>query len=260
MRLLEGARDRLSFWLVITVLMVLGGLPTIAAMGGSRRARSLAANLRYGPGFINHPVNVVPTSAILVPEDWPVARDGSITCLTCHQEIPSFDGSSSRFLRGTLDGEPETPEFCRNCHTAGEGSGSAATMHWMAVGSAHIRSETPSSLRSAAGSLDAESQRCLSCHDGVTAAESHNAASPDRSLGYVGNRSRSHPIGVGYPSHTLRGSSASFRSAGQLPEKVRLPEGKVSCVSCHDLYARDRHRLSVPIEGSALCFTCHEMD
>ncbi len=258
MRLLEGARDRLSFWLVITVLMVLGGLPTIAAMGGSRRARSLAANLRYGPGFINHPVNVVPTSAILVPEDWPVARDGSITCLTCHEEIPSFDGSSNRFLRGMPDGEPRTPDFCRNCHTTGNGGSSAATMHWMAVGSAHIRNETPSSLRSAAGSLDVESQRCLSCHDGVTATESHNTARQNRSLGYAWNQSRSHPIGVAYPSRTPRSSSGSFRAPGQLPEKVRLPDGKVSCVSCHDLY--DRDRLSVPIEGSALCFTCHEMD
>jgi predicted CXXCH cytochrome family protein len=66
-----------------------------------------------------------------------------------------------------------------------------------------------------------------------------------------------HPVGVRYGA---RGSSVALRPASLLPDNVRLPDGTVSCVSCHDLYARDGHLLSVPLDESTLCYTCHDMD
>ncbi|MFQ5415040.1 MAG: cytochrome c3 family protein [Phycisphaerae bacterium] len=45
-----------------------------------------------------------------------------------------------------------------------------------------------------------------------------------------------------------------------MPAAVRLPGGRVSCVSCHDVFVLAPQRLTVPIEGSALCFACHAMN
>ena len=78
--------------------------------------------------------------------------------------------------------------------------------------------------------------------------------------GYDGTQTGNHPVGVRYPLGAGRDSGVSFRPAGLLPEQVRLPGGVVSCVSCHDLYAPERHLLTVSLDGSALCFTCHAMD
>jgi len=53
-------------------------------------------------------------------------------------------------------------------------------------------------------------------------------------------------------------SGTLLRSARLLPERVRLPDGKVSCVSCHDLYETEPRRLAVSMEKSELCLTCHD--
>lgn len=62
-----------------------------------------------------------------------------------------------------------------------------------------------------------------------------------------------------YPNRPSRGVEAGFRPASLLPREMQLPNGVVSCVSCHNLYGREKDLLSVPIEGSELCFTCHDM-
>ena len=72
-------------------------------------------------------------------------------------------------------------------------------------------------------------------------------------------RSRT-PVGVDYPLSNLKRGASPYRSPALLPPQIRLPDGKVSCVSCHDLYSAERDRLTVRIEGSALCLTCHQMD
>lgn len=141
-----------------------------------------------------------------------------------------------------------------NCHVE-TGGGSSLDMHWRAVTKAHGGNE-----RSSAGvsAVDDMSRSCLKCHDGVTASDAGHETS--RGGGYSGDRSRNHPVGVRYPPSGTRGVEVPLRPASLLPKSIRLPGGKVSCVSCHDVYNRDRHRLSVPIEGSKLCMTCHVMD
>ena len=75
----------------------------------------------------------------------------------------------------------------------------------------------------------------------------------------VGDRRRNHPIGIRYDDPSRDPTLSPLRPLSQVPDQVNLPDGKVACVSCHDLYARERYLLTVPIHGSELCFACHDM-
>lgn len=255
---LDGGTRPVPPGLIMTILMIMMALALpVAAFGQAwSRHRSLADKLRQGPGVANHPVGVVPSGAVTVPPDWPLDADGSITCTTCHATLPSLDGRSGSMLRRITDPSGDRLAFCATCHTD-DSSRSAAAMHWTVVGVAHVRPESDA-LRAPTGLLDAQSRQCLSCHDGVNAGESVNGPGGRGHAPLIGQGGE-HPVGVIY-----RGGRADrgrrLRAASRLPRTVRLPNGRLSCVSCHDLYARDRHRLTVPIEGSALCFTCHDMD
>ena len=102
--------------------------------------------------------------------------------------------------------------------------------------------------------LDADSRRCLECHDGVNATDAINATAWNRGGTRIGNITTNHPVGIAYPPRKKRDE---YRPASALPGEIQLPSGQGSCVSCHDLYARDRRRLTVTMDGSRLCYSCH---
>ncbi len=209
-----------------------------------------------GPGMINHPVGVVPSAAIVIPPDWPLAANGTITCLTCHEVVPA-DNETRPKLRGVPVGGLGASQFCVQCHH-GEARLTAANMHWSAVDRAHLGSDRDDS-QGRSGSRDDGSRRCLACHDGVSAPDTGYETGGTQHATDFGDPRRNHPIGVRYPSAGKRGGDSPLRPAALLPKSVRLPDGNVSCVSCHNMYANSPKLLSVPIEGSALCFTCHDM-
>ncbi|UCC31701.1 MAG: hypothetical protein JSU86_05355 [Phycisphaerales bacterium] len=242
---------------ILASAFAIGGVSSLAMAGVQGQSRPLAEWLQVGPGVINHPIGVIPSAAIHVPMDWPLDADGSITCRTCHNELPSLENGDRRQLRGSQEGEPEVTAFCARCHAEGT-EGTAATMHWMAMRVAHIKAGDNRSDRQS-GTLDRESQRCLGCHDGVTADDARNSTAVSRTIGHMGDVRRNHPIGIQYPYGRSPNRGTVFRPASLLPPQVRLPDNTVSCVSCHNLYARSHNLLSVPIDNSALCFTCHDI-
>ncbi len=237
------------------LVLAAGGLVSTTAAAGGRVMRSPVEQLRYGPGIENHPVHVRPSRAVRIPAGWPLDHTGAVTCLTCHRTLPGLREGADPALRGVAPGEQPGVDFCTNCHRA-DGPQTAAGMHWMAVRVAHVTAEQDRAVR-LLGSLDEHSRRCLECHDGVNGGDSRAISGG----GHGGSDlKRNHPVGVVYRSHKPRGARTQLKSEHLLPAQVRLPGGKVSCVSCHNLYARDANRLSVPIERSKLCFTCHAMD
>lgn len=236
--------------------IILGSWPTIPIAGKQGGSTNLAYGLRFGPGVANHPVNVAPTDAVRIPQGWPLTGDGTITCVTCHSKLPALNGGSGPNLRDFDEAEGDTAEFCTKCHTERDDR-TIASMHWMALRRAHVRPDRDSSAQ-ASGQLDADSRRCMACHDGVSAVEFSNSTPWNR--GYTSDQRRNHPVGVAYKRRALDKSDTRLRPASLLPERVRLPAGNVGCVSCHDLYAKESHLLTVPIEGSALCLTCHDMN
>lgn len=131
-------------------------------------------------------------------------------------------------------------------------------MHWTVFRRAHITPDTGPIPRGS-GSLDDASTRCLSCHDGVSAREAHFGNSSSGGGADYSDKRRNHPVGIPFRSDRPA-TGTKLRPVSILPAVIRLPEGQVSCVSCHNLYSTDRSRLSVPIDGSALCFGCHDMD
>jgi predicted CXXCH cytochrome family protein len=210
--------------------------------------------LRYGPGDINHSVLVVPSASVEIPEGWPVDHAGRITCLTCHSAIPT---SGDLRLRSVGDGGFDPSTFCRTCHDNASAS-SGPAMHWRAMGRAHVRFDADRGER-ATGNLDGASRRCLGCHDGLSASETPHGTGSQAAFD-MSNPARNHPVGIPYGRGGVRGRTMPLRSPQLLPDRIRLPGGRVSCVSCHDLYSQTPKRLAMSNDGSRLCMTCHAMD
>ena len=165
--------------------------------------------------------------------------------------MPAVRRGAEPHLRGGATG----PAFCRQCHSTD--APSRHGLHWMGLTRAHVYADRP---ERGGGRLDAASRRCLGCHDGVTGSDTVIAAAGMPQRGFVGDRKRNHPVGVAYRPQARRRAEVPLKPTALLPVNVILPGGQVSCISCHDIYAPQRGLLTVPIEGSRLCLTCHELD
>jgi len=236
------------------------GLLTVTLLGavtaGLSEKSAVAGGGELGPGTANHPVRVVPSDAIAIPSGWPLDRVGAITCLTCHTQIPTDARDPS--LRDFESTPAEPIEFCARCHCRPVEQ-TAGSMHWLAIGVAHV-SGPQTTLHQENGVLDTHTRQCLSCHDGATASESKNTTRRTGSIGSVNDNGRNHPVGILYDDIGRDDDLSPLRPASMLPQEVPLPGGRVACISCHNLYAHEPYLLTVPIDGSALCFTCHDMN
>lgn len=111
--------------------------------------------------------------------------------------------------------------------------------------------------------LDRHSLVCLGCHDGVIATDVFTTAHAASLARFEPGEALSaalagHPIGGRYPSDHPR-----YRAANVVTRdgRIRLPEGRVQCVSCHDPHHAGGHpaMLVKSNERSALCLSCHRL-
>lgn len=92
------------------------------------------------------------------------------------------------------------------------------------------------------------SEECLACHDGLLAKD---VAYCTVDCSFNSNHSVSRP----YPP---RGKEDSYRPAGSLREMgIELVDGRVACISCHDLGNPGKNHLVMDNAGSRLCSACH---
>ncbi len=238
----------------------------VTGLGWGLESSTVAENMReYGPGIANHPVGVIPSAAVTVPPSWPLDDDGAITCFTCHTAIqlgteysgPGLRDFDSEAAQATRREGPVFNRFCAKCHSRGERR-SSGSMHWLGFGVAHVLSHRKNH-RDDGRTLDSHTRQCLSCHDGASATESTSTTPWSRPRGYLGDHRVNHPVGVRYGSLSRPKDLAPLRPVSLLPRGVALPDGKVGCISCHNLYAGEKYLLTVPIQGSELCLTCHDM-
>ena len=181
---------------IVAGTLLLGALPWGAVAGGAGTSVSFQDMFRQGPGEVNHPVNVVPSDSVNVPDDWPLNAQGQITCLTCHTGFSGSGAGKNAMLRDFDSRENDSREFCGKCHTT-QGGRSAGNTHWMAMQVAHVGAGSARPKRSA-DPIDGESKQCLTCHDGVSARESPNTIRLAGSTSFS-DTDRNHPIGVRYP-------------------------------------------------------------
>lgn len=104
----------------------------------------------------------------------------------------------------------------------------------------------------------ADSRTCLGCHDGTSAAGVAYQRPQDVGRSNLSAMHTSHPVDVDYQLAVAR-RPGMLHPAGGLPEGLALPQGKVSCVTCHDGASRERHRVSVSMSRSRLCAACHDV-
>jgi predicted CXXCH cytochrome family protein len=89
---------------------------------------------------------------------------------------------------------------------------------------------------------------CISCHDGKEAKHvSFCAAKCDYAS--------SHAVMKDYPPP---GKTAKYATIAALQAKgIKLEDGKVTCISCHDLRKTGRYHMVMDNKQSRLCFACH---
>ena len=210
---------------------------------------------------MSHPIKMKPTFPL--PADLYLDWKGQMTCTTCHfmhQRKDGVDhGGKNKYLRRNSKGKA----FCLECHRKGFLS---------QKGLSHVLAEVAHNKQfsefDTGELLGASSSECLRCHDGTIASDGGTMSLHGTELkgvvwehkgqGQSYGGASSHPIGIDYKDAFMR-RPKEIIAISLLPPTILLPEGKVECVSCHNLFTREANHLSVTNAGSRLCLTCHKL-
>lgn len=184
----------------------------------------------------SHPSGMAPRSK--PPAEYPLDWKGDLTCSTCH--LPH--GTQRGLLRGARRGR----ELCFSCHDVAFFRGMKDEGASMEL-SGHLNAGVE--LRNI--DLDPYSLQCLHCHE--TKAESSGVRVDLRGIMRHASGSANHPIGRSYGAAVRFGG---YRPEIMLSKKIFLPDGKISCVSCHQGYSKDHGKLVI---ARNLCAECHNL-
>jgi hypothetical protein len=95
---------------------------------------------------------------------------------------------------------------------------------------------------------DAPAAECIVCHDGFTA--TYITMCVDGC-----NVRNTHPVLRDYPPSGKERDYTPLETISA--QGVVLEDGKITCVSCHELRNNSRCHLRFDNYGSGLCFSCH---
>lgn len=207
-----------------------------------RDQESICGDCHAAALTVAHPSGFAPGRTI--PSEYPLDWKGDITCSTCHR----VHGDTPGLIRGDKYGK----DLCLSCHELSFFSRMADTgLSIQQVG--HLKASSDQ----LAVPMDDYSMHCLGCHsDGAGGF----LVEVDASGNVRHNGSRvAHPVGVDYNDALIRGLDRRnhFHPAASLNEKILLPNGMVSCVSCHEGYSEQHGELVMSNAGSGLCLECH---
>lgn len=184
---------------------------------------------------MSHPSGFTPPSGKIIPPVYPLDWKGDLTCSTCHEVHSDLPGK----LRGTATGR----DMCLACHDRAffdnmrDGGTSVMQLGHLGI---------PNSQNWQ--NLDPYSIQCMECHAnrGDVNVDSNQI---------LRHGSQNHPIGRSYAAAERYGG---YRPAFLLPKKIPLPNGMVSCISCHEGYARNHGKVIASGNTTSLCFECHD--
>lgn len=187
----------------------------------------------------SHPSGITPSMA--VPSKFPLDWKGDLTCSSCHH---IHQGGHGR-LRSRSRGKP----FCIACHP----QNFFTLMAKNQPEALPLTSHTVSSRPFAVEGLDPYSVECMGCHDERVTAPNLRVTLTD---GLIRHQSgTNHPVGVDY-QQVASHARQDYRAIQRVPPEVTLPDGKISCISCHRAYSQ-KHGAIVAVKN--LCSSCHTL-
>jgi predicted CXXCH cytochrome family protein len=188
---------------------------------------------------MSHPSGFAPQRAL--PAEYPLDWKGDLTCSTCHES----HGSTAGLLRGTKRGK----SFCLDCHEA-------SFFSQMKDAGTSVVSSGHMPLRPATIDVDAHSLHCLGCHTTGSYAGGGTVNVGKNGIVRHASGAAAHPIGRVYRDVSRNGD---YHPESQLAQKkILLSDGKISCISCHEVYKKEHGKLVITMDRSALCFGCHD--
>jgi len=100
-------------------------------------------------------------------------------------------------------------------------------------------------------SPDEISRDCLACHDGSLGSGGNVRSAHEAKSAIQG----SHPIGVDFNNISYKKSG--YRNIHNIRPSIKFVDGRLGCLSCHNIQNKEKKHLVVSLNGSALCFECH---
>lgn len=190
----------------------------------------------------SHPSGIRPTLA--VPPAYPLDWKGDMTCSTCH----NVHGTTPGLMRTSARGR----NLCLSCHDR-RFFDKMADQGVSMISSGHLSSVT---AKADLGSLDIDAftMHCMGCHGNY--GDLRGATIDTRKILRHAGDSVNHPIGRRYSESFQKGR---YKPESVVNQRLFLPDGKVSCISCHRDYVKEHGKLRVGRERSALCFECHDI-
>lgn len=186
----------------------------------------------------SHPSGFTPARKL--PATYPLDWKGDMTCSSCH--------NIHQGRAGLLRGEKHGQELCLTCHS----NHFFAQMADKGISLQRL-GHLSARLTELERDIDPYSVQCLGCH--INSGDAPNVNIDRRGvLRHSGGVN--HPIGSNYERARRSGG---YRPFSQLQNTIKLPQGKVGCVSCHVGYSKRHGALVMSNQRSALCLECHDL-
>lgn len=191
-------------------------------------------------GHASHPTDIEPKMHL--PPDM-ILVDGKMTCVTCHvmhRVDGGKKGEDRYYLRRSVSGK----QFCLICHSVDEKG-------HLFVGATH---SSKLRVKDISARVDSTTLLCVECHtDHISSIDRSGSGTMQHSTGRL-----NHPVGVEYEQVASR-KPRLFTPRTMLREEIELSDGRIGCGTCHNRFSRHRYMLVMSNEGSALCFSCHNL-
>lgn len=172
----------------------------------------------------------------------------------------------SSFGSGTIRAQDES-EICIFCHTPHSGSSEAPLWNRFSSGASYT-AYSSTTLNAAVGQPTGASKLCLSCHDGTVALgmvlsrpqitmQNSVTTMPLGKTRLSTDLADDHPISFVFDAG-VAAADGQLKDPAVLTDAVRLEDGRVQCISCHNPHDNQFGKFLVKNNtASALCLTCH---
>lgn len=165
------------------------------------------------------------------------------------------------------------PDSCSYCHAPHSGLDTGLWNQKLTTQAYTTYTSGTSKNIGAQPTLGNSSNQCLSCHDGTVAVGSTVAYGQVTMRGsmntadvFGSNMQMSHPFSLAVPLKDSVNLVATLANGGQTADTagaVKLIQGNVECISCHDPHVQARDMVSQNFlvkdsSNGALCLACHD--